>query len=405
MASAAHIYGRTIVGAESFTAMDNERWQQHPASIKTLGDTMFCHGINRFVFHRYAMQPWLNYRPGMTMGPWGLHYERTETWWEQSRPWHEYLARCQLLLRKGLLTADICHLRPEAAEQDLQPHDRNGYDYDNCSAEALLTRMSVKDGRLVLPDGMSYRLLVMPRCTTMTPALLRKMAGLVEAGATVVGSRPLRSPSLSDYPKCDDEVKRIAEQLWADCDGKTVKEHVYGTGKVVCGKSPEEVLAAMGIPPDFAYANPKRTIHLDFIHRRGRRRRHLLCLESKECLCGGGMHVPLKRQNARIVAARERHSRKGAGLRRKGRAHAHSAFVRSGGLAVRGLPPQNGRFRSRRGREAPGDQSSRGRSGLRLDACRGRQTASPGVALSAWSDGRRLPANPMRSRPAMFPNP
>ena len=201
------------------------------------------------------------------MGPCGLHYERTETWWEQSRPWHEYLARCQLLLRKGLLAADICHLRPEAAEQNLQPHDRNGYDYDNCSAEALLTRMSAKDGRLVLPDGMSYRLLVMPQCTTMTPALLRKVASLVEAGATVVGSRPLRSPSLSDYPKCDDEVKRIADQLWADCDGKTVKEHVYGKGKIVCGRSPEEVLAAMGVPPDFEYANPKGTIRLDFIHR------------------------------------------------------------------------------------------------------------------------------------------
>ena len=101
MASAAHIYGRRIVGAESFTSGDSEKWQQYPASIKTLGDAAFCQGVNRFVFHRFAMQPWLNYRPGMTMGPWGLHYERTQTWWEQSRPWHEYSRHARYCCDRG----------------------------------------------------------------------------------------------------------------------------------------------------------------------------------------------------------------------------------------------------------------------------------------------------------------
>ncbi|MGB2754187.1 MAG: glycosyl hydrolase [Phycisphaerae bacterium] len=89
MASAAHTYGKRIVGAEAFTANRWERWLQHPATLKALGDRVLCEGVNRFVFHRYAMQPWLNYRPGMTMGKWGLHYERTQTWWEQTLPWHE----------------------------------------------------------------------------------------------------------------------------------------------------------------------------------------------------------------------------------------------------------------------------------------------------------------------------
>ena len=101
MASAAHLNGKSIVGAESFTAADHERWREHPATIKALGDWAFCEGINRFVFHRYAMQPWLDRRPGMTMGPWGTHYERTQTWWELTPGWHQYLARCQFLLRQG----------------------------------------------------------------------------------------------------------------------------------------------------------------------------------------------------------------------------------------------------------------------------------------------------------------
>jgi hypothetical protein len=261
MASAAHTYGRRILGAEAFTADNRERWLQHPGTIKALGDRAFCEGVNRFVFHRYAMQPWLNYRPGMTMGPWGLHYERTETWWEQARPWHEYLARCQCLLRQGRFVADICYLQPEGSPQGFQSHRRNGYDYDNCPPEVVLTRMSVQDGRIVLPDGMSYRLLVLPQAATMTPPLLRKIKDLVAAGATVVGPRPGKSPSLSDHPKCDEEVRQFANDLWGDCDGQTVKEHAFGKGRIIWGPTPEETLAKMGVGPDFTAGPLVRWIH------------------------------------------------------------------------------------------------------------------------------------------------
>jgi hypothetical protein len=249
MASSAHIYGRPILGAEAFTANDTERWQQHPASIKALGDRAFSEGVNRFVFHRYAMQPWLDYRPGMTMGPWGLHYERTSTWWELAGPWHEYLARCQYMLRQGTFAADICYLQPEASPQEFKWHERNGYDYDDCTAEVVLTRMSVKDGRLVLPDGMSYRVLVLPDTTRMTPALLRKVKELAEAGATIIGStRPTKAPGLSDFPKCDEEVARLAGELWDQ-------------GKVLTGKTAEQVLAGVGVGPDFTAAPNVRWIH------------------------------------------------------------------------------------------------------------------------------------------------
>ncbi len=249
MASSAHTYGRPILGAEAFTAGDRERWQQHPASIKALGDRAFCEGINRFVFHRYAMQPWLDYRPGMAMGPWGLHYERTSTWWELTGPWHEYLARCQYLLRQGTFVADIAYLLPEASPQEYKGHDRSGYDYDDCTPEVLLTRMTVKDGRLVLPDGPSYRVLVLPDTARMTPALLRKVKDLTAAGAKIIGpTRPAKAPGLSDYPKCDEDVARLAEELW-------------GQDKVVTGSTPEQVLAGLGVPKDFSAPPFVRWIH------------------------------------------------------------------------------------------------------------------------------------------------
>jgi hypothetical protein len=262
MASAGHVYGRRIIGAEAFTAGDHERWLEHPATLKALGDRAFCEGINRFVFHRYALQPWTPERqPGMTMGPWGQHYERTQTWWDWTPAWHEYLARCQLMLREGLFVADICYVQPETPPQGPGDHKRGGYAWDECTTEAVLTRMSVKDGRIVLPDGMSYRVLALPWSQTMTPRLLRKVKELVQGGATVLGPRPSASPSLSDYPQCDTEVKQLAAELWGDADGQRVKEHRLGKGRMLWSDSPEKVLEESGVPADFTASQPLRFIH------------------------------------------------------------------------------------------------------------------------------------------------
>lgn len=240
--SIGHTLGKNIIQAEAFTSGDGERWLAHPGSLKTLGDWALCEGINRMVFHRYAHQPWMDRRPGMTMGPYGIHYERTQTWWEHSKAWVEYLTRSQYLLQQGQFVADVCFLKPEASPQVFRPPasatrsdppERTGYNFDGCNAETVLAGMSVNDGRLVLPGGMSYRVLVLPDVPTMTPALLRKIGALVNDGATVIGPRPLRAPGLSGYPACDDEVTKLADQIWGDCDGKAVREHAYGKGRVL----------------------------------------------------------------------------------------------------------------------------------------------------------------------------
>jgi alpha-L-rhamnosidase/PA14 domain len=183
-----------------------------------------------------------------------------------SGAWHEYLSRCRFVLRQGLFVADLCYLRPQLPDQTSftpVPAVPAGYKYDECSAEALIARMSVKDGRLVLPDGMSYRLLVLPEGNTlMTPALVGKIKQLVEAGATVVGPRPTASPSLADFPQCDAEVTKLAAEVWGDCDGKTVTEHAFGKGRVVWGQPLETLLARLKTSEDF-HANVK----LNWIHR------------------------------------------------------------------------------------------------------------------------------------------
>ncbi|MGH7952443.1 MAG: glycosyl hydrolase, partial [Limisphaerales bacterium] len=261
MTSAGHVYGRNIIGQETFTANSDEKWLGHPAVVKDIGDWTFCEGINRFVFHRYAMQPWTNphYAPGMSMGPWGLHYERTQTWWNMSKPWHDYVARCQYMLRQGHFVADVCYMQAEGEPQRFSPPDngpghpprRPGYNYDGCPPEIVLERMEFKDGFLTLPGGMKYRVLVLPDSPTMTPELLGKIKRLVDAGALVIGKKPEKSPSLMDYPHCDDEVQRLSAELW-DND------------KIISGKTAAETLTAHGIKPDFECDQPM----VRWIHRR-----------------------------------------------------------------------------------------------------------------------------------------
>ena len=270
--SIGHIYGRPIIGAESFTAApgaQHGRWLEDPYSLKALGDLVFCQGVNRLIFHRFAMQPWTNRWPGMTMGQWGTHFDRTSTWWNQSRAWISYLTRCQFLLQQGRFVADVAYFCGQSAPNELRMGDPPlppGYDYDAVGEDALRNG-SVRSGRLVLPSGASYAVLVLPPSDPfLTPALLRKLAGFVEEGLTVVGAPPPASPSLQDYPKCDAEVRKLAGKLWSNCDGKNVTSHTYGKGKVCWGQPLAEVLRGLALSPDVSGANQVKPMPA-FIHR------------------------------------------------------------------------------------------------------------------------------------------
>ena len=270
-ASIAHIYGKTIVGAESFTAAPEAgRWQNDPYSLKALGDLVYCQGLNRYVFHRYAMQPWTNTWPGMTMGQWGFHFERTETWWNQGQAWINYIQHCQFLLQQGRAIADAAYFTGESTPVEMRAGDPAlpfGYDYDAVNADVLHTAI-VKDGRIVLASGASYAVLILPPSDAdLTPPTLERLRELVRAGATVVGPRPQHSPSLADYPKCDEQVKKIADEMWGQCDGAQVLENADGHGRVVWGKSLADVFAAQTLKPDFEFAGAANNSRLLYVHR------------------------------------------------------------------------------------------------------------------------------------------
>lgn len=261
-ASAAHIYGKPLVATESFTSgAEVASWANDPYELKQLGDLEFCLGVNRFIFHRYAHQPWNDRVPGMSMGPWGINFERSNTWWKQGAAWVNYLARCQYLLQQGRFVADLLYYYGEnapagMAHRDLKPQVPAGFDYDICNAEILLNQMSVDQGEVVLNSGMRYRVLVLPDTDRMTLPVLKKIQSLVRAGAVVYGPKPVDSPSLSDR---DAAVQKLAGKIWGDCDGTRVTSHNYGKGRVLWGAP---LLGSA--TPDF---NASQSM-MKFIHRR-----------------------------------------------------------------------------------------------------------------------------------------
>ena len=252
--STAHVYGKKVVSAESFTSGKN--FVQTPANMKTRGDWCMTQGINHFVLHVYTHQPY-DVTPGIV--PWfGTDFNRNSTWFkEYGKGWTDYLRRCCFLLQQGTHEADVAYFFGEDTPRmnGLQdPPLPQGYDYDYINAEVLLTRASCKNGRLTLPDGQSYRALVLPPSETMTPRLLEKLATFVKQGLVLVGNPPLRSPSLSGYPACDAEVREASQSLWGDVSAPVVDRAVR-KGRVFRGHTLEQVFRKLGVPPDFACAS------------------------------------------------------------------------------------------------------------------------------------------------------
>lgn len=250
-ASAGHVFGKPVVAAEAFTGGGYES----PYTLKKVADYWFAQGINRLVFHTSAHQP-LDSKPGNTMV--GTHFNRNITWAEQARPFMDYVARNAWMLQQGRFVADLAYLLPEGAPATmpfwgpgLDPALPKGYDYDFVNTDLLLQQMTVgADGRIHLPSGMSYRVLVLPPTDEMSVAAIRKIDALVRGGAWVVGRRPRHSTGLTGYPQSEAEVGAIAETLWGGLDGVTNTQRQVGKGMVNWGLTLDEVVRKAGLAPD-----------------------------------------------------------------------------------------------------------------------------------------------------------
>lgn len=239
-ACAMHIYGKRDCQAEAYTSFGCD-WIDDPWTMKDIGDAALCEGLTRNVLCFWVHQPRLHARPGFQWAHVGTHFDCNLTWWPMSKAWLTYLARCQHLLRQGLFVADFAYLQNEAVPSFIasrtsqQPLRPSGFDYDVLNAEVLLTRASAANGRLTLPDGTSYRYLVLPQQpdAILAPATLEKINQLAEAGVAVIGPKTVAG-----------SVRKLRE---GPLDAVTRTDR---------------------LAPDIEFRNPSPGAKFDWIHRR-----------------------------------------------------------------------------------------------------------------------------------------
>lgn len=273
--SGARVYGRPVIQAEAFTEVALA-WDESPRMLKTLQDRNYCLGANRFVFHVFAHNPWPERRPGMTLSGVGLFFQPNQTWWKPGRAWVDYTSRSQALLQQGRAVADIAVFTGEEIPRravvpwKLQPtlpgivprvadimagrklpqivdaadwsDPLRGYAYDSINPDALLRLAQVRNGRIELPGGSSYRMLIVPSRTspevgpvTLSPAVVSRLQEFAAAGVVILlGERPLSG----------------AEVLWPDATDGEGRTHPSGAGRVVTGPWRGSDFEALGLSPD-----------------------------------------------------------------------------------------------------------------------------------------------------------
>lgn len=263
--SAAHTYGKNLVSAEAFTA--GFTFRQMPRDLKLSGDWAWTEGINHFVLHLYIHQP-DERKPGMNAW-FGTDFNRHSTWFHATKSYFEYVRRSCALLQSGHNAADVAYFIGEDAPKmtgPMVPALPAGYQYDFINAE-VLKQAQVTNGRIVLPSGADYAILVLPPQKTMRPEVLETLSRLVKRGASILGYAPESSPSNQNYPHCDEWVLQLAEAMWDGMDGTSTTEQRYGEGRIFCGIDLQEALNQLGVGPDLII--PDMPQEILFTHRKG----------------------------------------------------------------------------------------------------------------------------------------
>ncbi len=293
-ASAAHIYGKTLVNAETLTGW--RAWKDGPAHYKRLFDVALCEGLNQVTFHTFTHNPPEAGLPGFVYHA-GEHFNVNSTWWEYAGPMLKYMSRASYMLQQGQFVGDLCLYYGDQAPNLVPPRriDPNlvnkydstqcghcdqkkpvnttglgrGYDYDYVNEDVVLNKMSLTAGKLTLPKDLYYRVMVIPDKTAISLKVLRKLEKMISDGAVVFGPKPVQSNSLVGFPECDKEVEQLGEKIWGDCDGINITSHQYGKGKVYYGLPLWKVMKAEGVARDFdARGFDNSDQHIDYIHRR-----------------------------------------------------------------------------------------------------------------------------------------
>ncbi|HZL09152.1 MAG TPA: glycosyl hydrolase [Prolixibacteraceae bacterium] len=269
-ACVAHTNGKRFVAAEGPTSI-GPQWERSPMDLKGNIDRVFCSGVNRIVWHTFTSSPKEFGLPGNEYFA-GTHLNPNVTWWKQSKDFISYLDRSMYMLQQGLFVADVLSYYGDDVpnfvflKEDL-PDLNFGYDWDKCSKDVILNRVSFDGEKIVLPDGMSYRVMMIPNEKAIDLNVLKKLEHLVKQGMTLIGPKPEEATGLSGFPQSDKELKEISDRMWGKTSDTTKTENQYGKGRIIWGQNVNQVLADLKVMPDFQFKGTHPKTSLDYIHR------------------------------------------------------------------------------------------------------------------------------------------
>ncbi len=188
-ASAAHMYGKPRVSAESFTSFDLT-WDEHLSMLREVANQNMVEGVTHTVFHTYTHNPDADhYFPGTSFGGGiGTPFLRKQTWWPFMQSFNTYLARCAFMLERGRPVSSILWYLGDEIQQkpDQYAPFPEGYSYDYCNTDALLHRISVSNGRWTTPEGISYDVMWLPEGIRLLPETRAKLQELTSAGGRLI---------------------------------------------------------------------------------------------------------------------------------------------------------------------------------------------------------------------------
>jgi len=268
--SAAHIHGKQIVGAESFTSLRKPHWGVELwYDMKPHMDFEFCEGLNMIFFHTFTCSPKEMGIPGQEYFA-GTHVNPQVTWWDISNPFIDYMKRIQAVVQQGKFVADVLYYYGDHVPNIAVNKGFNragalpGYDYDVTNEEVLL-KLEVVDGKVLVPSGLGYRVLVLPDHKVLSLAVLEKVHSLLKQGATVLGTKPERLVSLVGGKSAQRTFHRLADTLWGSNPAATGQKKI-GKGRLVWGQTSRELLQRDGIALDFEVLDVERQSDYQYIH-------------------------------------------------------------------------------------------------------------------------------------------
>ncbi len=267
-ASAAHIYGKKLVAAESFTSIgphwNDVLWQSQKPSM----DHEFCSGLNMIFFHTFTCSPEEMGMPGQEYFA-GTHINPQVTWWDYADAFVNYINRVQYIVQRGKFVADVLYYYGDHVPNIFPLKESDpagvlpGYDYDVTNEEILL-ELKVVAGKILVPGGVRYRLLALPDHKVLSLAALEKVEHLLQKGATILGPKPQRLVSLVGGESAQKRFHTLAVKIWGESPSESGQKKI-GKGRLIWGKNARTVLQADAVMPDFEAIDAETRV-FDYIH-------------------------------------------------------------------------------------------------------------------------------------------